>query len=193
MRQTAWDLFYWFGTIALTGMVLSFVLLIWLRTRITAGEPEKLHAIARARFKAHPTGWSRVILRIPFVATRAAMPYGILAFALVLALPGIVALAAVGANVYWGSLVLKLQHLLNEQQFRRVSPLSRCAFASVEKRSRASRMVGMSGFLTTPISPVASQSRTRPMAADHDRRSSARRMYSPRRDPWTQIGQLQLR
>ena len=116
VRQTGWDLFYWLGTIALTGMVLSFVLLIWLRSRITAGKPERLHAIARARFKAHPTWWSRVIWRISFVATRAAMPYGILALALVFALPGVVALAAVGANVYWISLVLKLQHLLNEQQ-----------------------------------------------------------------------------
>jgi phosphatidylglycerophosphate synthase len=114
VRQTGWDLFYWIGAIALTGTALSFVLLIWLRTRITAGKPEKLHSIARARFKAHPTWWSRVIWRISFVATRAAMPYGILAFALVFALPGIVVLAAVGANVYWISLVLKLQHLLNE-------------------------------------------------------------------------------
>jgi phosphatidylglycerophosphate synthase len=116
VRQTGWDLFYWFGTIALTGMVLSFALLIWLRSRITAGRPEKLHAIARVRFKAHPTRWSRVIWRISFVATRAAMPYGILALALVFALPGVVVLAAVGANVYWISLVLKLQHLLNEPQ-----------------------------------------------------------------------------
>jgi phosphatidylglycerophosphate synthase len=116
VRQTGWAPFYWLGTIALTGMVLSFVLLIWLRSRITAGEPEKLHAIARARFKAHPTWWSRVIWRISFVATRAAMPYGILALALVFALPAVVVLAAVGANVYWISLVLKLQHLLNEPQ-----------------------------------------------------------------------------
>jgi phosphatidylglycerophosphate synthase len=116
VRQTGWDLFYWLGTIALTGMVLSFVLLIWLRSRITAGKPEKLHAIARTRFKEHPTRWSRVIWRISFVATRAAMPYGILALALVFALPGVVVLAAVGANVYWISLVLKLQHLLNGPQ-----------------------------------------------------------------------------
>jgi phosphatidylglycerophosphate synthase len=116
VRQTGWDLFYWLGTIALTGMVLSFVLLIWLRSRITAGRPERLHAIARARFKAHPTWWSRIIWRISFVATRAAMPYGILVLALLFALPGVVALAAVGANVYWISLVLKLRHLLNEPQ-----------------------------------------------------------------------------
>ncbi len=116
VRQTRWDLFYWLGGIALTGTLLSFVLLIWLRSRITAGKPEKLHAIARARFKARPTWWSRIVWRISFVATRAAMPYGILALALVYALPGVVVLAAVGANVYWISIVLKLQHLLNEQQ-----------------------------------------------------------------------------
>jgi hypothetical protein len=44
------------------------------------------------------------------------MPYGILALALVYALPGVVILAAIGANVYWFSLVLKLRHLLSEQQ-----------------------------------------------------------------------------
>jgi hypothetical protein len=47
-----------------------------------------------------------------FVATRAAMPYGIMAFALVGALPGIVVLAAVGANVYWVSLVVRLRDLM---------------------------------------------------------------------------------
>ena len=47
-----------------------------------------------------------------FVATRAAMPYGIMAFSLLHALPGIVVLAAIGANVYWISLVMKMRHLL---------------------------------------------------------------------------------
>jgi hypothetical protein len=47
-----------------------------------------------------------------FVATRAAMPYGIMSFSLSYALPGIVFLAAVGANVYWVSLVMKMPHLL---------------------------------------------------------------------------------
>ena len=46
------------------------------------------------------------------MATRATMPYGIMAFALVYALPGIVVLAAIGANVYWMSLVMKMRHLL---------------------------------------------------------------------------------
>ena len=88
-------------------MVLTFGLLIYLRSRLTAGQPERLHAIAKARFKTEPTRWSRLIWRISFVATRAAMPYGIMAFALIYALPGIVVLAAIGANIYWVSLVVE--------------------------------------------------------------------------------------
>ena len=115
VRQTGWEIFYWIGAAALTGTLLSFALLIFLRTRITGGQPEKLHAIAKARFKSEPTLWSRVIWRISFVATRAAMPYGIMGFALLYALPGVVILAAIGANVYWISLLLKLRHLLGRQ------------------------------------------------------------------------------
>ena len=116
VRQTRWEIFYWFGATALAGMVLTFGLLIYLRSRLTAGQPERLHAIARARFKTEPTRWSRLIWRISFVATRAAMPYGIMAFALIYALPGIVVLAAIGANIYWVSLVLKLRHLLADEE-----------------------------------------------------------------------------
>jgi hypothetical protein len=93
-------MFYWLGAVALGGTLFAFALLIFLRSRITAGRPEKLHTIARSRFKSEPTFWSRIVW-ISFVATRAAMPYGILAFSLVAALPEIVALAAIGVNVYW--------------------------------------------------------------------------------------------
>jgi phosphatidylglycerophosphate synthase len=116
VRSTGWQAFYWVGATALAGTLLSFALLIYLRSRITAGQPEKLHAIARVRFKAEPTFWSRIIWRISFVATRAAMPYGIAAFALAGLLPGIVVLAAIGANVYWVSIILKLRHLLGAQE-----------------------------------------------------------------------------
>lgn len=40
------------------------------------------------------------------------VPYGIVALALVGALPLVVVLAAIGANIYWVSLVLKLRDLL---------------------------------------------------------------------------------
>jgi phosphatidylglycerophosphate synthase len=116
IRQTGWEIFYWLGAIALTGTLLSFGLLIYLRNRITAGQPEKLHDIAKTRFKAVPSRWSKIVWRLSFVATRAAMPYGIMALALVNALPLVVILAAVGANIYWLSLVLKLRHLLGTEQ-----------------------------------------------------------------------------
>jgi phosphatidylglycerophosphate synthase len=116
VRQTGWELFYWLGGIALLGTLLSFGLLIFLRARITSGQPERLHAIARDRFKAEPTWWSRLLWRLAFTATRAAMPYGIFAFALVYALPAIVVLAAIGANVYWISLVVKLKDLIGEDE-----------------------------------------------------------------------------
>lgn len=113
VRRTGYEGFYWIGGLALAGTLLSFALLIYLRTRITAGQPEKLHAIARERFKANASSfWSKMIWRVSFVATRAAMPYGIMAFALVGALPGIVILAAVGANIYWVSIIVKLRHLM---------------------------------------------------------------------------------
>jgi phosphatidylglycerophosphate synthase len=116
VRRTGWETFYWIGAAALAGTLITIVLLIYLRSRITAGQPERLHAIAKARFKAEPTPWSRIIWRIQFVATRAAMPYGIMAFALVGVLPGIVVLAAIGANVYWISIIVKLRHLLGEEE-----------------------------------------------------------------------------
>jgi phosphatidylglycerophosphate synthase len=116
VRQTHWDVFYWLGGIALAGTLLSFAILIFLRSRITAGRPEKLHAVAKARFKSEPTFWSHIVWKLAFVATRAAMPYGIMCFALFHALPGIVFLAAVGANVYWISLVTKMRHLLDSAE-----------------------------------------------------------------------------
>src|SRR4051794_9179087 len=112
VRQTGSDEFYWVGGIALAGLLLTFAMLIYLRSRITAGQPEKLHAIARERFQAEPTLLTRLIWNVSFVATRAAMPYGIMVFALLRLLPGIVILAALGANIYWVSLVVKLRELL---------------------------------------------------------------------------------
>ena len=54
-------------------------------------------------------------MKLSFVATRAAMPYGIMAFALLDLLSGIVVLAAIGANVYWISVASRLPRLLDQQ------------------------------------------------------------------------------
>lgn len=112
VRFTGMPVFYWFGAGALAGTLIAFALLIYLRSRITAGRPEKLHAIAKARFEAEPSPWSRLIWRISFVATRSAMPYGIFALSLVGLLPLVVVIAAIGANTYWISLVLKFKNLM---------------------------------------------------------------------------------
>jgi phosphatidylglycerophosphate synthase len=116
VHQTGLELFYWIGAAALAGALLTFALLVYLRARITNGQPNRLHAVARDRFKAEPTFWSRIIWRISFVATRAAMPYGIMVFALLNILPGIMILAAIGANIYWVSIVLKLRDLLRDEE-----------------------------------------------------------------------------
>ena len=50
------------------------------------------------------------------LATRAASALRHHGFALVYALPGIVVLAAIGANVYWMSLVMKMRHLLGRSE-----------------------------------------------------------------------------
>jgi phosphatidylglycerophosphate synthase len=115
VRATHVPAFYWIGGLALAGTLLSFALLVYLRTRITAGRPERLHAIAGARFRAEPTFWSRLAWRLSFTATRSAMPYGIFAFALANLLPAIVVLAAVGSNVYWISVAVRLRSLLGHE------------------------------------------------------------------------------
>jgi phosphatidylglycerophosphate synthase len=121
VKRTGWHGFYWLGGLAMAGTLITFALLIYLRSRITAGQPEKLHAIARDRFRTEETLWSRLIWRISFVATRSAMPYGIFALSLVAALPLVVVLAAIGSNTYWISLVVKLRHLLGENEELAVS------------------------------------------------------------------------
>lgn len=116
VRQTGLEAFYWIGGLALAATLVTFALLIYLRARITNGQPTRLHAVARDRFKAEPSGWARILWKISFVATRAAMPYGIMAFALLNILPGIIVLAAIGANVYWVSLLVKLRDLLRADE-----------------------------------------------------------------------------
>ena len=116
VRQTGYEVFYWIGIAALAGTAITFALLIYLRARITAGQPTRLHAVAKTRFKADPSLWTKLVWKVSFVCTRAAMPYGIMALAMVNALAVVVILAALGANIYWLSLVAKLRDLLKDEE-----------------------------------------------------------------------------
>lgn len=116
VHQTGFEIFYWIGALALTATIVTFAMLIYLRARITNGQPDRLHAVARDRFQAEQSLWSRIIWRISFVATRAAMPYGIMVFALLYILPGIIILAAIGANIYWVTLLIKLRDLVRDEE-----------------------------------------------------------------------------
>ena len=44
------------------------------------------------------------------------MPYGIMALALVNLLPLVIILSAIGGNVYWISLILKMRDLLRDEE-----------------------------------------------------------------------------
>jgi phosphatidylglycerophosphate synthase len=121
VRSTGLPLFYWFGAAALVGTLVTFALLIFLRSRITAGQPQKLHAIGRERFMTEPSLWSRVIWKLSYCATRSAMPYGIMALTVLGLVPLLVVLAAIGSNIYWVSLVLKLKHLLGDAETETVA------------------------------------------------------------------------
>jgi phosphatidylglycerophosphate synthase len=115
VHQTGLELFYWVGAAALVGTLITFALLIYLRARITNGQPTRLHAVAKVRFKAEPTLWSRLIWKVAFIATRAGMPWGIMVLALLHLLPFGLVVIALGAHIYWISVVLKLRDLLRDE------------------------------------------------------------------------------
>ena len=122
VKYTGIDAFYGIGEAALAGLLLTLVLLIFLRQRITAGRPEKLQAITKAHFYASGSKWAWLVAKISFCATRSTMPYGIFVFALLGLLPAIVVLAMIGANVYWISLVFKLKGLLAGSVQQSITP-----------------------------------------------------------------------
>jgi phosphatidylglycerophosphate synthase len=111
VRRSGWPGYWVVGAALLGGAVLTIGLLVLLRHRATEGRPERLNVTARARFTSGPR-WARVVARLSTCATRAMMPYGIMAFALAGLLEVVLVLAAIGAQIYWISLALKLPDLL---------------------------------------------------------------------------------
>jgi phosphatidylglycerophosphate synthase len=114
VRQTHWTGFWWIGGSLIAGSLLTFALLILLRQRITRGRPDRLRSTAQSHFERRGTRWTALAARLSIVATRAPMPYGILAFAIADALPALLLLAAIGANAYWICLSLELSRLLGD-------------------------------------------------------------------------------
>jgi phosphatidylglycerophosphate synthase len=114
VRQTGSPAFWWCGAVLCAGVLLTFLLLILLRWRITGGRPERLRSRTKDHFYGTGKLWARVVAKLSTCATRATMPYGIVAFAIVGLLPVVVVLATIGAQVYWISLAREFRRLVND-------------------------------------------------------------------------------
>jgi phosphatidylglycerophosphate synthase len=112
VRQSGWPGFWWIGGILLAGTLLTMGLLMLLRGRITSGAPERLRAIAQTHFKRAGKAQARLAW-LSTCATRATMPYGVIAFALLGQLPAVLVLAMVGAQMYWIGLAAELRNLVD--------------------------------------------------------------------------------
>jgi phosphatidylglycerophosphate synthase len=112
-RQTGWVAAWWMGAALLVGALLTFAFLILLRQRITRGRPERLNVTTRAHFYATGKRWAWLVAKISTVATRATMPYGIVVLAVLNLLPVLLALAVIGAQIYWISLAVEFRRLVD--------------------------------------------------------------------------------
>lgn len=112
VRSTGDPIFYNLGVAALGGFLVTAVLLLLLRQRMTASQPERFSAANKAQFISSGGAWARFLAWLSVCATRAVMPYGILMLALADLTPAVIVLAAIGANVYWIALTSRLRTLL---------------------------------------------------------------------------------
>jgi phosphatidylglycerophosphate synthase/uncharacterized membrane protein YbhN (UPF0104 family) len=127
VHRSGWPGYWVVGAALLSGALLTIGLLVLLRHRATQGRPERLNATAKARFTSGPR-WARAVAWLSTCATRAMMPYGIMAFALAGLLEVVLVLAAIGAQIYWISLAVKLPDLLpgalRTSRERRADPIT---------------------------------------------------------------------
>jgi phosphatidylglycerophosphate synthase len=112
VRSTGRPILAWVGAGAFAGLLVALTLLIVLRQYATGGNPEALQRSTVTRFYAEGSWWTWLVARISFVATRAVMPYGVAALAILDAVPLVVVLACVGTNVYWISLAVMWRALM---------------------------------------------------------------------------------
>lgn len=122
VRYTGWTGFYWIGALALGGMVAAFLLLLYLRHRITRESPERFAGTVKGRFKEGGGKWVTLLAKLSNVATRAQMPYGVMVLALAGALPVVLILAMIGTNAYWMALAFRLRTLLGQKPEARPLP-----------------------------------------------------------------------
>ena len=112
VRSTGDAIYYDLGFAALGGSLITAFLLLVLRQRMTAAQPERFGAAGKAHFVSGGAGWARFLAWLSVCATRAVMPYGILMLAIAGLTPIVIVLAAIGANVYWLALTSRLRALL---------------------------------------------------------------------------------
>jgi len=112
VRSTGDAIYYDLGFAALGGSLITAFLLLLLRQRMTAAQPERFGAAGKAHFVSGGAGWARFLAWLSVCATRAVMPYGILMLAIAGLTPIVIVLAAIGANVYWLALTSRLRALL---------------------------------------------------------------------------------
>lgn len=116
VRYTALRGFYVVGGLALIGLGAAVVLLLYLRHRMTRHSPSRFAGTVKGKFKEGGGKFTLLLAKLSNVATRAQMPYGIMALALVGAVPLVVILAAIGTNTYWMALAWKLRSLVGEER-----------------------------------------------------------------------------
>jgi phosphatidylglycerophosphate synthase len=114
VRSTHLLIFYDIGLMAVGGSVITASLLLLLRQRMTAAQPERFGAASKRHFIGDGAPWRRFLAKLAVCATRAVMPYGILMLAIVGLTPAVIVLAAIGANVYWIALTTRFRTLLTE-------------------------------------------------------------------------------
>ena len=112
VRSTGAPIFYDLGFVTLGGSVITACLLVLLRQRMTAAQPERFGAVTKEQFISDGAAWARFLASLSVVATRSVMPYGILMFAIVGLTPAVIVIAALGANVYWIALATRMRALL---------------------------------------------------------------------------------
>jgi phosphatidylglycerophosphate synthase len=118
VRYTGWKGFYGVGAVALVGLATGFMLLLYLRHRIAGDAPSQFAGTVKHRFKEGGGRWTHLLAKLSNAATRAQMPYGILALSLAGGMPVVLILCAIGANMYWMGLAWKLRALVGEERER---------------------------------------------------------------------------